>query len=137
MRQAPSTHAPPHEPLRPRHWFGAIGAGGAWILHLIAVYALVAIRCEASGGYTVFVIGVVAVTLAAVAIAAAAGWTAYREIARAAARPILTAIARPAEHRTQVLGLIGLTQALIFIPLIIVETFPMLIAPLCAAAVTG
>ena len=65
-------------------WFGLLGSGVAWFIHLAAVYALAEAVCQVGFlGYTVLgihssTLAIVLITAVAVAVAAASALTAYR-----------------------------------------------------------
>jgi hypothetical protein len=106
-----------------------LGAPLAWALHLGASYLLVGLAC--ANGWTGVRPALAAVT---VAFAAAAAWTgvlAWREWRRVAGRGRWEALVSEPGGHTPFLMLVGVLQAMVFAPLILIEAAPPLMLPPC------
>jgi hypothetical protein len=126
----------PETPSLPALLAALLGAAGAWTVHLLASYVVVAYACATGwGGARVTIALLSAASLAA---AAAAGLLARRLWLRARAvdRPTDDAWdARMGERTARVsfLMVVGLVLSVLFAVGIVYEAMPLLFVPTCAA----
>lgn len=109
-----------------RIWFGLLGGGIGWVLHLFLTYAIAEFGCVAFGAYPP-ILGVswvawllLAASAATLLIGLAAAWVAYGSDQELAGRPTTEG----GHLSERALVRLGMYTSLLFVLIMIVQTMP-------------